>query len=322
MELVKFENVEVEVKNNPTDYAADWLDYVSDRTPSTIATYNKAIKRWGKYLADNAITYPTRDTVKNYKVFLQDEVKANRLSDNTARLYLTTVKIFFRWLASENRYPNVADGVGSIKVETSTHRRDSLTADEGRNVLKAMKGDGEKDLRDKCIISLMMTCALRSVEVVRLNVGDIEQRRGKIFLTIFGKGRSGRGDKVMLPPQCYELIKRYIKLRGNVDKSSPLFTSTSRSCKGERLQTQTISRLAKKAMVQAGYDSPRLTCHSMRHTAATIMLESGVAVECVQMILHHKSINTTQIYRHDLDAYKNEGTLYSADTLFKNWHNR
>ena len=75
-------------------------------------------------------------------------------------------------------------------------------------------------------------------------------------------------------------------------------------------------------MVQAGYDSPRLTCHSLRHTAATLMLQCGVAIENVQMILRHKSQNTPQIYRHDLDEYKNDGTLYTANTLFKDWHNR
>lgn len=320
--LVKIENGAGKAQKNPSDWTSDFFDYVSDRKPSTVTTYTKAIKRWAKYLAEQAIIYPTRDTVRNYKKYLQDEIAANRLSDNTARLYLTAVKIFFRWLASENHYPNVADGVGSIKVETNTHRRDALTVDEGRKLLSSMSEDSEKALRDKCIIALMMSCALRSVEVTRLNVGDIKKRRGKLFLTLWGKGRAGRSDKVMLPPQCYELIKRYLKLRGNVDKKSPLFVSTSKSCKGARLETQTISRLSKSAMVQAGYDSPHLTCHSLRHTAATLMLECGVAIENVQMILRHKSQNTTQIYRHDLDEYKNDGTLYTADTLFKDWHNR
>ena len=52
------------------------------------------------------------------------------------------------------------------------------------------------------------------------------------------------------------------------------------------------------------------------------MLKAGVTDAQVQMILRHKSIVTTQIYRHDIDVYENEGTLYSANTLFKDWHNR
>ena len=322
MNLIEVQNAEMTTKANPFNYVSDWLDYVSDKTPSTVKTYTKAIKRWGIFLTDNNVTFPTRDTVREYKKYLQSQVNADNLSDNTARLYLTAVKIFFRWLASENKYPNVADGVAGIKVDTSTHRHDALTVDEGKKVLAGMTGKTEKDVRDKAIVALMMSCGLRSIEVVRLNIGDIEQRRGKFYMSVYGKGRSGKGDKVMLPPQCHELIKRYLNLRGDVDKKSPLFVSTSRSCKGARLQTQTISRLAKKAMVKVGCDSPRLTCHSLRHTAATIMLKAGVTDAQVQMILRHKSIVTTQIYRHDIDVYENEGTLYSANTLFKDWHNR
>lgn len=314
-------------EDKKVDYVADWLKFVADKTPSTVKTYNKAIKRWVKYLTENGISNPTRDTVVEYRNFLQGQVDVDKMSDNTARLYMTALKMFVRWLAFEGYTTNYADGVAGIKVDTSTHRKDALSLEEGKKVLASMKGAGEKSLRDKAIIALMMSCALRSIEVVRLNVGDIEKRQGRLFLAVHGKGRSGKGDFVMLPSQVYTLIKEYLKTRGDADKNSPLFVSTSRSCKGARLQTQTISRLAKKAMVNAGYDSPRLTAHSLRHTAVTLMFlakDAGAKIteSDIQQVARHKSISTTQIYRHDIDFFKNNATYYAAGSLFDDWHNR
>jgi len=382
------------------DYVADWLKFVKDKTPSTVQTYNKSIKRWFKYLRDNGISNPNRDTVVEYRDFLQAQVDAEKLSDNTARLYMTALKMFVRWLSFRGYTTNYADGVAGIKVDTSTHRKDALTADEGKKVLAAMQGLDEKSLRDKTIVALMMSVALRSVEVVRLNYGNIVTRRGKMFLAVHGKGRSGK-DFVMLPPQInkmieeykavqfvslqklvhslikkrladvdvdkektYSLISAYVALRdatkekdiddkkvyalidkyiGKIDeesikkifslledylgKHSPLFKSTSRSCKGERLQTQSISRLAKTALKNAGFNSPRLTCHSMRHTAITLMYlakDEGAKISesDIQNVARHKSISTTQIYRHDLDIFKNNATYYAAGSLFGDWHNR
>ena len=317
MDLISTEKVTVTTQNANDNLAARWLNFVSDRTPSTVQTYNKAIKRWFKYLDDNDILNPNRDNVISYRNYLK-----NNVSPATGRLYLTAVKMFFRWLAAANLYANIADGVNGIKVDTSIHSKDALTADEGKKLLRGMTGKNEKALRDKAIVALMMACGLRTIEIVRLDIGDVEKRRGNFYLKVHGKARDGKSDKVLLPPQCKSLIDDYLKCRADISKNAPLFTSTARSNKGERLQTQSISRLAKKALRNAGFDSPTLTAHSLRHTAATLMLKSGATDAQVQQVLRHKSIVTTQIYRHDIDFYDNQATMYSACTLFDSFHHR
>ena len=66
-------------------------------------------------------------------------------------------------------------------------------------------------------------------------------------------------------------------------------------------------------MRSIGLDSKRLSAHSLRHSAATAMLLAGVDIADVSMVLRHKSINTTMIYRHDLDRLKNKAEQAAAD---------
>lgn len=287
----------------------EWIRFC-DVKPETQKTYLKSIRQFYVFLNTRGIKNPCRDDVIAFRDSLLLTHKVT-----TCRLYLTAVKMFIRWLASKGFCANFADNIKGVKVPT-THNRDALTIDESKAVIKSFKGKDAKTLRDKAIMTLMLSCGLRSIEVVRLDCGDIEKRRGKIFIRVHGKARDGKVDKVQLPPQVYSLIQDYLKLRGKVKADEPLFTATSHRNAGQRLETQTISRLAKKSFRAVGIDSPRITCHSCRHSAATNMLIFGVDIAKVQQVLRHRNPATTQIYRHDLDEFNNDGTATVADVLF------
>lgn len=278
------------------------------------------ISLYEKFLADNGKNFLSadRNIFIEYKKFLSNTVKPA-----TGRLYLTVVKLFIKWLASvDSEITDYASDVSNIKIDSTSHAKDALTADEGRKLLASLniKDDSEKNLRNRAMITLMITLGLRTVEITRLDVGDIVTLRGELFLQIFGKGRSGKNDFVMLPSKCHELIQDYLavreKLHGKPTAKAPMFVSTSRSNKGQRLQATAISRIAKLALIDAGFNSPRLTAHSLRHTAATLMISSGADIAAVQKVLRHKSINTTMIYRHDLDLFSNRAVNLAVDSLF------
>ena len=65
-----------------------------------------------------------------------------------------------------------------------------------------------------------------------------------------------------------------------------------------RISTDAVHRLVKKAFLQAGLDATQFSAHKLRHTAATMMLSGGVDVKTVQEVLGHENLNTTQIYTH------------------------
>ena len=278
-------------------------------------TYLIALKQMWKYFRDNQIFNPTRGDLENWR----DRLISDRKSASTIQLYLTSAKLFFRWLAMENVYPNIADHLKSRVKISHEHKKDFLSQDQSKQLLNFAKGKGTlKDLRDRAIIALMLTAGLRTVEICRADIVDIREINGATFLYVQGKGRSEKAESVRLAPQVYSLIQEYLKIRGEDNDREPLFVSTSNRCKNARLDTQTIRKLVKADLRAIGLDNDRISAHSLRHTAATQMLLNGAKIEDAQMILRHKNINTTMIYNHSIQRLQNEGELLVANALFDN----
>ena len=292
------------------ELSQDWLKFV-DVQPTTFATYGRALKNFTKWLAENSISEVTREVVISYR----DELLEN-LAPTTCRLYIACVKLFIKFLSTKGICNDFTEHFKAVKLSCDTHRRDALTVDESKQVFHAMKGKDEKSLRNKAIVGLMLATGLRCIEVTRLDFGDIEKRGQKLFLKVHGKARQGKQDRIILPAQCSALIKAYLQVRGNVPANAPLFSSTSRRCYGQRLQAQTISRLCKSALVNAGFISPNLTAHSLRHSFATNAINAGVEIRQVSKALRHKSLVVTEIYLHDIDALNNAATSTVANLIF------
>ena len=264
-----------------------------------------------KYFAANGIVNPTRENLVEWI----DGMKAEDKSASTIQLYVTAAKIFFRWLAQEELYKNIADHLKSGVKPSHEHKKDALTTEQCAELVKNVKGNSEKDLRDRAILSLMVTCGLRTIEVVRANVGDIRFDRGKFFLNVQGKGHSAADERVLLPKQVHKAIMSYLKIRGNVKANDALFVATSRNCRGERLQTQSVSRMVKRELRAIGLDSPRLTAHSLRHSVATNLVFANVELPKVQMVLRHKNLSTTMIYANAWQRYTNDSEQLLADGI-------
>lgn len=303
---------------------ADWIRFC-DVKAATQRTYDKAVKSFVGYLANNGIEQPQREDVIAYRKWMVDEDDDGNSGANavfkvsTARLYLVVVKKFFRWLSSKMFYPNVAADVKLPQMGaegTEEHAHDALTLTESRQVISSFKTTDEKTLRDKCIMSLMLCSGLRSIEVVRLDIGDWEKRRGIWFIKVHGKGRAGKVDSVQISEPVKAMIDEYLSVRPKGKKGTPLFISTANRNRGQRLQTQTVSRLAKKTFANVGIVSERITCHSCRATSVTLMLEAGVPIREVQRVMRHRSPVTTEIYANDISKYNNRGVKVLSNLLF------
>ena len=289
---------------------AAWIDYC-DIKPCTQRTYNKSIENFAKYLANNSIEQPQRQDVINYRESLLN----GGYAVSSVRLYLTVVKKFFKWLSSNLIYANVADNVKIPEMPTE-HSRDAISIEEARQAISSFTGETEKQLRDKCILSLMIGAGLRSVEICRLDVGDLEKRKGIWFLNIHGKARSGKTDSVKVTSEMKKLLDAYLSVRPKGKKNSPLFISTANRCRGARLQTQTVSRLAKRTFKAVGIESSRICCHSCRHTFITELLNAGVAMRNVQLGARHRSATVTERYAHDKEKFNNPAFDIMSRLLF------
>lgn len=241
---------------------------------------------------------------------------------NTAAQYIRIVKQFFRWTASEGLYPDVAANVKIPKIRHDVHRKDALepadvlqierSIDARARIREQEAGESEKDTagrirrsqeqgkRLRAIYLLAVTAGLRTVEISRANVKDIETKGGQAWIWIWGKGHSEPDQKKALAREVAEAVKEYLASRSDRPTgSSPLFVATGNRSGGERLAPTTISSMLKAAMKGAGFDSERITAHSLRHTAGTAVQDLTGDLYTTQRYMRHANPATTEIYLHN-----------------------
>lgn len=288
-----------------------WLGSVSSSGNSE-RTYKAAIRNLFTYFNEYGIESPTKEDLEIWRAKLVAEGK----TESTIQLYVVTCRSFFGWLASENLYPDISNKLKGAKV-TVTNKRDALTARQAKDLLKSVKGNDEKALRDRAILALLVSCGLRTIEIVR---ADVEDLRGG-FLRVQGKGHSEKDSLVRVPEQVEKLIRLYLAKR-QARKVEPLFTSTSNRSKNMRLSTCSIRKFVKVCLRSIGLDDERLSAHSLRHTCATLALLEGASIAQVQQVLRHQDLNGIKIYEHtdgmlEPDRFENPVENIIADLLMK-----
>lgn len=259
---------------------------------------------------------------------------------NTVQQYLRSVKQFFAWTAANGYYPNIALNIHAPKVDHDTHRKDSLTAAEVMSIETDITGrasereaeaalsakdkagkiqrSGEQGKRLLAIYLLAVTAGLRTIEISRANVKDLEIKGGEAWLYIWGKGHSEPDQKKAIAPEVAAAIKEYLAVRTDRPTgNSPLFVSTGNRSGGQRIAETTISKMIKEAMREAGFDSERLTAHSLRHTAGTAVMEITGDIYATQQYMRHRDPKTTEIYLHN-DMEKSD--RQTAEKLYQYYH--
>ena len=212
------------------------------------------------------------------------------LSANSRARKTAVIRSYYKYLtlkSNTNRLSEnpVAD-LDSPKLRKSLPR--FLSLDESVKLLDGV--DGIYRERDFCILTIFLNCGLRISELAGLDISDIREDS----IRVLGKGNKER--IVYINDACADSINSYLLVRKEivaVDKRA-FFLSSRRT----RISTSTIHNLVKKHLLAAGLDSSKYSSHKLRHTAATLMLKSGVDVRTLQELLGHEHLNTTQIYTH------------------------
>lgn len=281
-----------------------------DAAPQSVATYRASIRRMLEFFRARQITQPTRADILKYR----DELKANYKPSSVA-LHITAARLFFRWTAQEGYYPNIADHIKGAKLDRG-HKKDYLTSGQVKAVFSTAEGDSTASKRDRAILAIMVTAGLRCIEVCRANIEDVRTAGDSAALYIQGKGHEEKTDYVKLAAPVEKALREYLTERGETDGKAPLFVSDSNNSRGSRITTRSVSRLVKNHMRAAGYDSERLTAHSLRHTAATLNLLNGATLEETKQLLRHTNLNTTMIYSHALERAANNSEARIAAAIF------
>ncbi|MDF2588493.1 MAG: putative site-specific recombinase [Anaerocolumna sp.] len=145
-------------------------------------------------------------------------------------------------------------------------------------------------VRDNCIITIFLNCALRLSELSSLNIDQVTSD----VLSVIGKGN--KEWKIFITPAVKQSLSKWLSIRKSMTiNTNALFISRN----GGRLTTRAIQNVVLKHIVTAGINPEGLSTHKLRHTAATLMNKYGrVDIRSLQQLLGHESIATIDIYTH------------------------
>lgn len=146
-------------------------------------------------------------------------------------------------------------------------------------------------LRDTAVIETFFATGARVYEISNIKADCVNLNTG--FIKIMGKGNKERYIQIAAE-EILDVLKKYYRQNSKAIKQCGYFFVNNR---GNRYTEQSIRLMLKKYTKLAGIDR-NITPHMFRHSFATYLIEEGVDVSCVQQILGHSSIKTTQIYIH------------------------
>ena len=201
---------------------------------------------------------------------------------------LSSLKSFFKYLTVRTKQltENPVADLEYPKLRKSLPKY--LTLEQSAALLQAVSGQNQE--RDYAILMLFLSCGIRRSELVGLNLTDVYEDR----IRVVGKGNKERF--VYFGSPCRKAIDNYLPIRQKMVLTDNRALFGARN--GNRISTDAVHALVKKAFLKAGFDATQFSAHKLRHTAATMMLSGGVDVKTVQEVLGHENLNTTQIYTH------------------------
>jgi integrase/recombinase XerC len=226
--------------------------------------------------------------LRGYLAWLHDQ----QYSRATVARRLASVRSWFRYLCRQGVLPkNPADGVRGPRQEK---RLPHFMATGDVNKLVAAPAATPLGARDKALLETLYSAGLRVSELVGLDIDDLDLEGG--VLTVRGKGKKER--LALLGKPAADAIQAWLSERAAVETAggkptSALFLNRF----GKRLTTRSVARMLEKYLAQAGLDL-RTSPHTLRHSFATHLLDAGADIRCVQELLGHRSLGTTQVYTH------------------------
>ena len=250
----------------------------------TRRAYRRGMECFIQWVAEHGrdLAATNRATILEFKTYLTDNH-----ADRTAAAYLTAVRRFYAWLEGTTGRPNPAASVHNPRIARRFSRQ-HLTSIEARQLTNT---DGR--YRDRVMIELMITTGLRTIEVIRADVGDLQHRSGRWILLIQGKGHTDKDAFVIVPNKVANDLQA---LNAGQPDTAPLFRGEGNRNNGQRITTRTIRNIVRRRMDSIGLTGSEYTAHSLRHTTAVSILLAGGDIFQAQATLRHSSPATTEIY--------------------------
>ncbi len=246
-------------------------------SPHTVKTYLHILARFTGWL-----TVPLTEVTRHEMGSYVDHLLRKQLSPKTVICHLQTVRLFFDYLINDEGM-DMTNPVTRISIRLPKPLPRHLKDDQVRKFLAAVN-----DVRDRAMFIVMLRCGLRVEEVSRLTIGAIDLPRSRLFVA---NGKGAKDRVVYLSKDARSSLEAYLKIRSS--KLRNLFLVGKGRVKGTPISVRGIQKRIEFYAEITGID---VSCHSLRHTFATQLLNADADLSSIQDLLGHAHITTTQRY--------------------------
>lgn len=295
------------------DYLKDYLTYIRivlNHSECTADSYYIDLRIFLRYLkvingyssfdnfdlisiADVPLSYLEKFTLSeaySYMSFLA-EVRNNSSASRYRKT--SSLKRFYNYLFSKAKLISVNPVLELDHPRKNEPLPRFLSLEQSLRLLSNI--ESRHQARDFCIILLFLSCGMRLSELTSLDIEDYSPLART--LRILGKGRQER--IVYLCDSCVRSLNEYLAIRPRSDhEPRALFLSQYLT----RISPKSVHKMVIRQLESSGLSNLGITVHKLRHTAATLLYESGVDILVLKDILGHKSLTSTQIYTHIIDS--------------------
>lgn len=279
---------------NYTEQVRKYLEYCEFRKEldgNTLKAYRIDLKQFFEYAMEDI---PGKEKIEDYITELHRKFK-----QKTVKRKIASVKAYYNYLVEKEIINDNPFRKIKVKFKETLLLPRIIPREEIEQLLNYIYEQENKNnaknhkywLRDIAVIETLFATGARVYEISNIREDSVNLNTG--LIRIMGKGGKERYIQIA-SSEILNILKKYYKENVEAIKQSGFFFVNNR---GYRYTEQSIRLMLKKYTKLAGIER-NITPHMFRHSFATYLIEEGVDISCVQRILGHSSIKTTQIYIH------------------------
>ena len=256
----------------------NFLKFKKGLSANTISAYESDITQFLKFTGENIIN---NDLIE---LFITSEL--NDKSDNSKIRKISSINQYIDWFNSENKKYQIV--IEKVSLKKGSYLPETISVSDINRLINIYDHSNYMNSRNLTLIDFMYSTACRVSELCDVRISDLDFEED--FVKLFGKGSKQR-----IVPIGSELkinLSKYLKFRDELNTQEPyLFLSKNMN----QLDRSAIFRIIKKSATLSD-NALSVHPHTLRHSAATHMLEAGCDLRTLQELLGHTSVSTTKIY--------------------------
>ena len=272
-------NIKSKINKSISSFS-EYLLYQKGLSQNTVDSYKSDLTKLSNYLQNQDLSKTTIDN------FFIDMSEFNYSSSTKKRMH-SSIKNFLKYINENEDYESI--DISDIKLKSSKKLPEVLSITDIENMINFYNHETYLDSRNRTVIDVLYSTGCRVSELCDINISDIDL--DEKYLKLKGKGSKQR--IVPIGSMLYKNLLQYLNVRETFlqNRGEPLFLSKSKN----KLDRTAVFRIIKKTAMNISLQSD-VHPHTLRHSAATHMLEGGCDLRTVQEFLGHSSVSTTQIY--------------------------